>query len=70
MNTRMPLLTALLPGPLAAQMSWLILLCGGILPPAVAEQPVQGVLSAVSYPSIQAGWTPIPAGWFTCRQAI
>ena len=26
----------------------------GLVPPAVVEQPVEGVLSAVSYPSIQA----------------
>jgi hypothetical protein len=47
MNPRMRLLTALLLVPLAALLSWLVLPCSGVLPSAVAEQPVPGVLSAV-----------------------
>lgn len=48
------LLTAVLAGPLAAQMFTLIEPFGETRSPEVAEQPVQGVLSAASYPSIQA----------------
>ena len=54
MKSALTLLAALLLAPLAELLSWLVLPCSGVLPPAVAEQPVQGVLSAVSYPSIQA----------------
>ena len=53
MKHTLTLFTACCP-PLAALLSWLILLGGGKFPPAVAEQPVQGMLSAASYPSIQA----------------
>jgi len=40
-------LTAVLLAPLAVLLSWLVLPYGGLLPSAVAEQPVPGVLSAV-----------------------
>jgi hypothetical protein len=53
-RSSLAVLTAVLLAPLAAPLSWLVLPCGGLLPSAVAEQPVPGVLSAVSYPSIQA----------------